>query len=100
MRRTVARICPGDGRWDRDGSKESDRLVGVSNGLAVTDTSSPDYGSMCNVFTFSQPSAQIQIGTILDSMSGAIAKFNGMTQLANPVLIRRRRSGLIWCRPR
>ncbi len=56
------------------------------NGLAVSDTSSPDYGSMY-VFTFSQPSAQIQIGTILDSMSGAIAKFNGMTQLANPVLI-------------
>ncbi len=56
------------------------------NGLAVTDTSSPDYGSMY-VFTFSQPSSQIQMGTILASLSGAIAKFNGMTQLANPVLI-------------
>ena len=56
------------------------------SGLAVSDTSSPDYGSMY-IFTFSQPSSQIQIGTVLERMSGAIAKFNGMTQLANPTLI-------------
>jgi hypothetical protein len=56
------------------------------SGLAVTDTSSPDYGSMY-IFTFSQPSAQLQIGTVLERLSGAIAKFNGMTQLANPTLI-------------
>jgi hypothetical protein len=56
------------------------------SGLAVSDTSSPDYGSMY-IFTFSQPSSQIQIGTVLERMSGAIAKFNGMTQLGNPVLV-------------
>jgi len=56
------------------------------SGLAVSDTSSPDYGSMY-VFTFSQPSPQIQIGSVLERLSGAIAKFNGMTQLGNPVLV-------------
>ena len=55
------------------------------NGLAVSDTSAPDYGSMY-IFTFSQPSKDLQIGTVLERMSGSIAKFNGMTQLANPIL--------------
>ena len=41
------------------------------SGLAVSDTSSPDYGSMY-IFTFSQPSSQIQIGTVLERMSGCL----------------------------
>lgn len=55
------------------------------NGLAVSDSSAPDYGSIY-VFTFSQPSSYLRIGSVISRLSGAIAKFNGMTQIANPVI--------------
>lgn len=55
------------------------------NALAVSDTGATDYGSMY-VFTFSQPSNKLKVGTVLTRLSGAVAKFNGMTQIANPTL--------------
>ncbi|MFO0578648.1 MAG: hypothetical protein U1A78_31990 [Polyangia bacterium] len=61
------------------------------NGLAVTDTSAvgttglPEYASIY-VFTFSRPSTDLRIGKVIRRLSGAMAKFNGMTQLGNPVV--------------
>lgn len=61
------------------------------NGLAVTDTSAvgssglPEYASIY-VFTFSRPSTELRIGKVIRRMSGAVAKFNGMTQLGNPIV--------------
>ena len=55
------------------------------NGLAVSDSSAPDYGSMY-VFTFSQPSSYLRIGSVVSRLAGSVAKFNGMTQIANPVI--------------
>lgn len=61
------------------------------NGLAVTDTSAvgatgyPEYASIY-VFTFSRPSTALRIGKTVTRLSGAMAKFNGMTQLANPTI--------------
>lgn len=67
---------------------KASRLVVSSlfaNGLAVSDPGTPEFGSLY-VFTFSQPSSQIKRGRIVTRMAGAIAKFNGMTQLANPTI--------------
>lgn len=55
------------------------------NGLAISDSSAPDYGSIY-VFTFSRPDSYLRIGSVISRVSGAIAKFNGMTQIANPVI--------------
>jgi hypothetical protein len=71
-----------------DGTSAGGKLVVSSlfqNGLAVSDSSAPDYGSIY-VFTFSQPSSYLRIGSVISRLSGAIAKFNGMTQIANPVI--------------
>jgi hypothetical protein len=54
-------------------------------GIGVSDSSAPEYGSLY-VFTFSQPSSALRLGTVISRMSGSIAKFNGMTQLANPAI--------------
>lgn len=56
------------------------------SGLAVSDTSASDYNSIY-VFTFGRPPASIVKGRVLSRLSGAIAKFNGMTQVANPSLV-------------
>jgi hypothetical protein len=52
-------------------------------GIAVSDTGTPEYGSLY-VFTFSQPASSLHIGSVVSRLAGSIAKFNGMTQLANP----------------
>lgn len=55
------------------------------NALAISDTSAPEYGSIY-VFTFSRPPTSFAKGRIVDRFAGAVAKFNGMTQVANPTL--------------
>lgn len=55
-------------------------------GLAVSDTGASDYSSIY-VFTFGRPPSSIVKGRVLDRLSGAIAKFNGMTQVSNPTLV-------------
>ncbi len=55
------------------------------SGLAVSDTGSPEYGSLY-VYTFSQPSSDVRPGTIVSRLAGSIGKFNGMTQLSNPTI--------------
>jgi len=55
------------------------------NALAISDTAAPEYGSIY-VFTFSRPPTAFAKGRLVDRFSGAIAKFNGMTQVANPTL--------------
>ncbi len=55
------------------------------NALAVSDSSAAEYGSVY-VFTFGQPPAEMVKGRVLTRLSGAIAKFTGMTQIANPSL--------------
>lgn len=60
-------------------------------GLAITDTSAvgstgqPEYASVY-VFTFSRPSTSLRIGKVITRVSGAMAKFNGMTQIGNPII--------------
>lgn len=54
-----------------------------TNGLAVTDTGASQYNSLY-VFTFGQPSVLLHKGRVVQRLAGAIAKFNGMTQLINP----------------
>ena len=71
-----------------DGSEGEGKLVVSSlfqTGLGVSDTSTPEYGSMY-VYTFSQPSVSLKLGMVISRMSGSIAKFNGMTQLGNPTI--------------
>lgn len=55
------------------------------NALAVSDTSVKEFGSLY-VFTFSQPDSQLVKGRVLSRLAGAVAKFNGMTQVANPTV--------------
>jgi len=55
------------------------------NAVAVTDSGASEYNSIY-VFTFSHPHSLLVKGRVLQRFSGAIAKFNGMTQLANPNL--------------
>ena len=71
-----------------DHASGSGKLVVSSlfqTGIGVSDSSAPEYGSLY-VFTFSQPSSALRLGTVISRMSGSIAKFNGMTQLANPAI--------------
>lgn len=53
------------------------------DGVAVSDTGSGEYRSLY-VFTFGPPSPALVRGRLLRRLSGAIAKFNAFTQLANP----------------
>lgn len=55
------------------------------NALAISDTAAPEYGSIY-VFTFSRPPTAFAKGRLVDRFAGAVAKFNGMTQVANPTL--------------
>ncbi len=55
------------------------------SGIGVSDSGASDYNSLY-VFTFGQPPSYLRLGTVVNRMSGAIAKFNGMTQLANPAI--------------
>lgn len=69
-------------------SNEQGSLVVSSvfqSGLAVSDTSTTDYNSIY-VFTFGRPPTSIVKGRVLNRLSGAVAKFNGMTQVANPTM--------------
>lgn len=52
------------------------------NGFGLTDSSTPDYSSVF-VFTFSQPRPTVVKGRLMNRVSGSIAKFNGLTQVAN-----------------
>lgn len=56
-----------------------------ANALSVSDSATPDWGSMY-VYVFGQPSRELVPGRVVQSISGSIAKFNGMTQVANPVV--------------
>jgi len=56
------------------------------SGLAVSDTSASDYSSIY-VFTFGRPPTSIVKGRVLSRLSGAVAKFNGMTQVGNPSMV-------------
>lgn len=55
------------------------------SGLAVSDSSAADYRSIY-VFTFGRPPTSIVKGRVLNRLAGAVAKFNGMTQVANPTM--------------
>lgn len=71
-----------------DGSAGTGKLIVSSlfqNALAISDTAAPEYGSIY-VFTFSRPPTSFSKGRLVDRFAGAIAKFNGMTQVANPTL--------------
>lgn len=71
-----------------DHASGSGKLVVSSlfqTGIGVSDSATPEYGSLY-VFTFSQPSSALRLGTVVTRLAGSIAKFNGMTQLANPAI--------------
>ena len=71
-----------------DRASGSGKLVVSSlfqTGIGVSDSATPEYGSLY-VFTFSQPSSALRLGTVVTRLAGSIAKFNGMTQLANPAI--------------
>lgn len=56
------------------------------SGVAVSDSRATDYNSIY-VFTFGRPPGNLVKGRVLKRLAGAIAKFNGMTQVANPNFI-------------
>lgn len=55
------------------------------NAIAISDSAATEYNSIY-VFTFSRPSSFLVKGRVLDRVAGAVAKFNGMTQVGNPVI--------------
>lgn len=69
-------------------STASGKLVVSSvfqNAVAISDSAATEYNSIY-VFTFSRPSSFLIKGRVLDRVAGAVAKFNGMTQVGNPVI--------------
>lgn len=56
------------------------------NAFAVSDSGASEYNSIY-VFTFSRPATRIVPGRVLQRLGGAVAKFNGFTQIANPNLL-------------
>jgi hypothetical protein len=56
------------------------------NAFAVSDSGAKEYNSIY-VFTFSRPSSRIVPGRVLTRLGGAVAKFNGFTQIANPNIL-------------
>jgi hypothetical protein len=67
---------------------ETGKLVVSSvfqNAIAISDSTASEYNSIY-VFTFSRPSSFLIKGRVLDRVAGAVAKFNGMTQVGNPVI--------------
>lgn len=73
--------------FDQASSEQGSLVVSsvFQSGLAVSDTAAADYNSIY-VFTFGRPPTSIVKGRVLDRLAGAIAKFNGMTQVANPTM--------------
>lgn len=73
--------------FDQASSQNGSLIVSsvFQSGLAVSDTSATDYNSIY-VFTFGRPPTSIVKGRVLNRLAGAIAKFNGMTQVANPTM--------------
>jgi hypothetical protein len=55
------------------------------NAVSVSDSGAAAYNSIY-IFTFSRPSTYLIKGRVLERVAGAVAKFNGMTQVANPTI--------------
>lgn len=73
--------------FERSADPKGELIVSsvFQNAVAISDSAASEYGSIY-VFTFGRPDTALIKGRILRRVSGAIAKFNGMTQVANPTI--------------